>query len=217
MCSNPSQRVWLRGNLTNVSDCLTLSTVAGCGGSLTANQTRRSVQSGSRIRSGVDVDRRSLLSSIGLGSVVGIGSRAGPALVKDSKESSRSLVLTSPFLRSSCPPSSCPEVGSSSLLSGPLHDETGVPVGTFRATRVVLESGHNVDLKCLEQHVFEVEDGMLVGSGISTRQPSVVDTFCVGGGTGVFENSGGSYRLLQDDSRAGGDGSIQFTFQLTRG
>jgi hypothetical protein len=164
------------------------------------------------------MDRRSLLRIIGIGGAAGVGAVGigAPAANASGNNAARSLVLISPHLSSSTK-AAHPEVGSSSMLTGDITDETGAKLGQFHATRVVLESGPTTDLTHLDHHVFRLAGGSLFGSGVSTRSRSTVDRFAVTGGTGVYANARGTYQVRHDDWQMGGDGSCRFDLELTKG
>jgi hypothetical protein len=162
------------------------------------------------------VDRRSLLRIIGAGGVAGVGAVTMGAPSVSASPAARSFVLLSPRLHSSLR-ATHPEVGSSSMLTGDITDETGAKLGQFHATRVVLESGPTTELTHVDQHVFRLANGTLLGSGVSTRSRTVVDSFAVTGGTGVYANARGTYRVQHDDWHMGGDGSCRFDIDLTKG
>jgi len=153
---------------------------------------------------------------IGIGGAAGIGAVGIGMPAASGSSAPRSLVLLSPGLTSSLR-AAHPAVGSSSMLTGDVTDESGAKLGQFHATRVVLESGQVTELTHLDHHVFRLADGNLFGSGVSTRSRDIVDSFAVTGGTGAYATARGTYQMRHDDWQMGGDGSCRFDIDLTKG
>ena len=65
----------------------------------------------------------------------------------------------------------------------------------------------------MEQHLFVLADGQIVGVGSVGRDG--VGSFAVTGGTGRFDGASGSYTTTYEDDPVDGVGAASFTFQLT--
>ena len=161
--------------------------------------------------------RRSLLKAVGLGGLAGMSATGGAVTASGESSQPRSFVLCSPYLRSSAPPTSVPEVGSTSVIEGLLCSEAGAAIGRFHASRVVIQSGSAVEVEYFDQHMFHLEDGTLLGSGHATRTRHIGDEFAVSGGLGAFLHTSGSYRMYWDGTDSGGDGSVRFEIALNGG
>lgn len=97
---------------------------------------------------------------------------------------------------------------------GTLHGAEGREVGTFYSTAVVVDSPHGrTAATSLEQHRFELGDGVIVGSGLVGRLGEPAE-FAVIGGTGRYLGVAGSYSGVQWQYHLGGDGTASFVFDL---
>jgi hypothetical protein len=64
----------------------------------------------------------------------------------------------------------------------------------------------------MEQHVFTLPDGTLVGAGTADLEGR--GTFAVIGGSGTYADCHGSYTCDQRRSDLGGDGTAHFDFSI---
>ncbi len=104
--------------------------------------------------------------------------------------------------------------GDAVALRAVLLDESGAEVGTFRSVSSVLGTRlRGPALEHLEQHSFELADGLLVGSGL-VRAAGEVAEFAVTGGTRAYRLARGSYTALLSPRHLGGDGTARFVFEL---
>jgi hypothetical protein len=88
----------------------------------------------------------------------------------------------------------------------------GVPIGTFSATGVVVRSPFLGHPSTIEQHVFVLPHGTLIGSGHAIAGAG---TFAVTGGTGRYAGARGSYDATLSPHGLGGDGTAHFDFTFT--
>jgi hypothetical protein len=115
-------------------------------------------------------------------------------------------------------PGALPGRGDRLLVQGLLLDgPDGAEVGEFHGTLFGLSRpGHDGPggLATLEQHIFTLDGGSIMGSGIATRDLGLVDEFAVVGGTGRFTGARGTYLARQSHWEFGGDGTAEITFTL---
>lgn len=162
-------------------------------------------------------ERRRFLKTMGVGGLAGatavVGSRTAAAAAE-----TRSLVLACESLRSlNGRPGSNPPIGATFVATGDLASLAGDTAGEVHMVRTVVRSGLSVELTYSDQHVFDLHDGRITGSGLSTRRPDLIDGFAITGGTGRYEGVRGSYAMQYDDETMGGDGSVRFAFRFDEG
>ena len=105
--------------------------------------------------------------------------------------------------------------GERGTVYGDLVDHAGKPVGRFYGSRVAVQStlGGPTDADgSLELHTFRLEDGTLLGIGSTIAGENV---FAIAGGTGRYAGSRGTYVAEQRLRELGGDGTAEFTIDLT--
>jgi hypothetical protein len=121
-----------------------------------------------------------------------------------------------PLPGSALPPLVPPATGDRCVVAGIITSGDGDP-GTFHADVVRLhDQGQMPDggVACtLEQHLFTLPQGTLVGSGTSDADGR--GTFAVVGGTGAYATLRGTYTAEQQRSDLGGDGTARFAFDLS--
>jgi hypothetical protein len=104
--------------------------------------------------------------------------------------------------------------GDAVALDAVLLDAAGAEVGTFRSVASVLHTRlRGAALEHLEQHSFELADGLLLGSGI-VRAAGEPAEFAVTGGTRAYRFARGSYLAVLRPYHLGGDGTARFEFEL---
>ena len=90
------------------------------------------------------------------------------------------------------------------------EDET--KVGEFAATYAGMPKPATAGrLVSLEQHVFTLPGGSILGSGITAPGFETVDEFAVVGGTGKYAGARGTYVIQQSHLELGGDGTATIT------
>ncbi len=110
-------------------------------------------------------------------------------------------------------PGELPQPGEPVSLYGALEGDAG---GHFYSTSIFvgapLGDGPQA-ASYVESHHFNLEEGTIVGSG--TWHVAGTSRFAVIGGTGRYANASGSYEAVQRPLELGGDGTAEFTFNLT--
>jgi hypothetical protein len=166
--------------------------------------------------------RRGLLGRglVVLAGVVGIGAGAGAtklATRDDGTEAGRirlqgrNWILQTPDRR----PGERLVAGERGTVYGELVDTEGMTVGQFYGSRMAAQSGPGgaVDAdSSLELHTFRLEGGTLLGIGSMIAGESI---FAIAGGTGRFAGSRGTYIAEQRLLELGGDGTADFTIDLS--
>jgi hypothetical protein len=105
--------------------------------------------------------------------------------------------------------------GERMLGYGDLYDANGTPKGRFTATYFGLpQAATNGRLASLEQHVFTLPGGSIMGSGMTAPGFETEDEFAIVGGTGKYAGARGTYVLRQSPVEFGGDGTATITFRL---
>jgi hypothetical protein len=95
-----------------------------------------------------------------------------------------------------------------------LVDAEGQEIGSFYSTAVVVSSPKGQTAAAtLENHRFELRDGVIVGNGLAGRMGEPAE-FAVIGGTGRYLAARGSYAAVQRPYHLGGDGTASFVFSL---
>jgi hypothetical protein len=90
-----------------------------------------------------------------------------------------------------------------------------VKVGEFAATYFSLhQPSAGGRLASLEQHVFTLPGGSILGSGITSAGFATEDEFAIAGGTGRYAGARGTYVVRQSHLEFGGDGTAMITFRL---
>jgi hypothetical protein len=109
-----------------------------------------------------------------------------------------------------------PRTGERLTAYGELLDPTiSEPAGEFHAAILGTASpsdAGNFATGTLEYHTFKLAEGTLIGMGAAAPGEGV---FAVVGGTGRYSGASGSYTAQQRPYDLGGDGSAEFTFNLT--
>lgn len=167
--------------------------------------------------------RRGLLGRglVVLAGLVGIGAGAGATklAVQDDAEATagrirlqgRNWMLQTPDRR----PGERLVAGERGTVYGELVDAKGTKVGQFYGSRMAAQSspGGFVDAdSSLELHTFRLEGGTLLGIGSMIAGESI---FAIAGGTGRFAGSRGTYIAEQRLLELGGDGTADFTIDLS--
>jgi hypothetical protein len=105
--------------------------------------------------------------------------------------------------------------GDRMLGYGELYDTEGTPMGGFTATYIGLpQAAANGRLASVEQHVFTLPGGSLMGSGMTAPGFDTEDEFAIVGGTGKYAGARGTFVLRQSPLEFGGDGTATITFRL---
>lgn len=109
-----------------------------------------------------------------------------------------------------------PEGGDRMVAYGELFDAAGeARLGDFAATYFGLpEAVAGGRLASLEQHVFNLPGGAILGSGMTSAGAETQDEFAVVGGTGRYAGARGTYTVRQSHLEFGGDGTATITFRL---
>jgi hypothetical protein len=162
-------------------------------------------------------ERRRFLKTMGVGGLAGASVAVG-ARPASAASDTRSLLLHCDFLHGlTGRVGSNPRVGTTFVLTGSLTTHDGEDAGEVHVVRTVVRSGAGAELTSLDHHVFDLPDGRITGTGLSTRRPDLVDGFAVTGGTGEYEGVRGSYAMEHDDETMGGSGSVRFAFRFDEG
>lgn len=115
-------------------------------------------------------------------------------------------------------PGELPGQGDRMLTHGVLLDgPDGAEVGEFYGTVFGLHApGHEGPrgVASLEQHIFNLDGGSIMGTGTGTRDLSETDEFAIVGGLGRYAGLSGSYVARQRHWEFGGDGTAQFTLTI---
>lgn len=98
-----------------------------------------------------------------------------------------------------------PTAGDPVLPAGVIVDGRGREVGRFHAA--ALQSAEAFHL-----HTFELQEGTIHGIGPGTLDAG---SYAVVGGTGRFAGASGTYEARQFLRELGGDGTAEFTFNLS--
>ena len=153
-----------------------------------------------------------------LGGAIGLGAGAGAAMKATSGGDERTLTLRSPALRLHVPerrPGEAIRAGDRGTLHGELVDASGARIGAFHGARVAIESAVGAGAFAdgsMEQHTFQLEGGTLLGMGTFLGAESL---FTIVGGTGRYAGARGTYVATQRLRELGGDGTAEFTLNLT--
>jgi hypothetical protein len=105
--------------------------------------------------------------------------------------------------------------GERGTVYGELLDERGSPAGSFYGSRMAVQSelgGGNAADGSLEMHTFKLAGGTLLGIGSMIAGESI---FTITGGTGQYAGMRGTYVAQQRLRELGGDGTAEFTIDLT--
>jgi len=95
-----------------------------------------------------------------------------------------------------------------------LVDADGHEIGSFHSTAVVVSSPRGqTAVSALENHRFELRDGVIVGHGMAGRMGEPAE-FAVIGGTGRYLAARGTYAAVQRPYHLGGEGTASFAFSL---
>jgi hypothetical protein len=150
-----------------------------------------------------------LAGTVGIGGAGAAGAAA--AGTKTLTLYGRDFHLHSPGRR----PGAVPSKGDTATTYGELFDRAGgTKVGEFRAAFLALGApfGHGqLAADSLEQHVFMLEDGTIIGLGSATRGDGA---FAIVGGTGRFAGARGTYSARMRTRELGGNGSAEFRLDL---
>lgn len=98
-----------------------------------------------------------------------------------------------------------PAAGDPALPAGRIVDGRGRELGLFRAA--ALQSAEAFHL-----HTFELTEGTIHGIGSGALDAG---SYAVVGGTGRYAGASGTYEARQFLRELGGDGTAEFTFNLT--
>ena len=105
--------------------------------------------------------------------------------------------------------------GERGTVYGELLDLGGKQVGQFYGSRVAAQSSPGGPVgadSSLELHTFRLEGGTLLGIGSMIAGESI---FAIAGGTGRYAGSRGTYVAEQRLRELGGDGTAEFTIDLS--
>jgi hypothetical protein len=105
--------------------------------------------------------------------------------------------------------------GERGTVQGELLDAGGAVVGQFYGSRMAMQSdrgGSPVADASMELHTFRLADGTILGMGSTLGGESI---FTVTGGTGRYAGKRGTYVSHQRLRELGGDGTAEFTIDLT--
>jgi hypothetical protein len=156
-----------------------------------------------------------LAGALGAGGATSAGAIASPARAEASTVLSlygRNFHLRSPGRRAGAVPvEGEPGVAYGELLSG-----AGEKVGEFRGGFVALGLPFGAGAYApgsLEQHVFNLENGTIVGLGSATAGEG---TFAIVGGTGSYAGARGSYTAIMRPREHGGNSSAEFRLTVLR-
>jgi len=167
--------------------------------------------------------RRGLLGRglVVLAGVVGVGAGAGATklAIQDDADTAagrirlqgRNWILQTPDRR----PGERLVAGERGTVYGELVDDTGTKVGQFYGSRMAAQSSPEGAIDAdssLELHTFRLEGGTLLGIGSMIAGESI---FAIAGGTGRFAGSRGTYIAEQRLLELGGDGTADFTIDLS--
>jgi hypothetical protein len=109
------------------------------------------------------------------------------------------------------------EPGDRIVAPATVLDTEGGEVGLFYSSAVVIGSAKGqTAVATLEDHRFELGDGVIVGNGLAGH-PGEPAEFAVVGGTGRYLAARGSYTIVQRPYHLGGDGTASFAFDLLNG
>ncbi len=167
--------------------------------------------------------RRGLLGRglVVLAGFVGIGAGAGATklAIQDDADTAagrirlqgRNWILQTPDRR----PGERLVAGERGTVYGELVDPEGITVGQFYGSRMAAQSSPEGAIDAdssLELHTFRLEGGTLLGIGSMIAGESI---FAIAGGTGRFAGSRGTYIAEQRLLELGGDGTADFTIDLS--
>ncbi|OAI42996.1 hypothetical protein AYO38_11070 [bacterium SCGC AG-212-C10] len=173
------------------------------------------------------VPRRRLLkrSALLLGTAVGMGLVArGSGVVPDSpaKAGTLSMTLEGRDWRLTYPDRRkgiLPQPGERSASFGELFTAPdGEKRGEFYASSFTFGSpfGYSeVSASAMEMHHFNLADGTIVGMGTLGGFHDITSVHAIIGGTGRYEGASGSYTARQSPIEVGGDGTADFTFNIS--
>lgn len=164
--------------------------------------------------------RRGLLGRglVLLAGVVGLGAGAGATKLATRDDNpgrihlqGRNWILQTPDRR----PGERLVAGERGTVYGELVDVKGKQVGRFYGSRMAAQSspGGPIDAdSSLELHTFQLEGGTLLGIGSMIAGESI---FAIAGGTGRYAGTRGTYVAEQRLRELGGDGTAEFTIDLS--
>jgi hypothetical protein len=112
-------------------------------------------------------------------------------------------------------PGDLPIQGDQLTIFGELLDTRGNKVGEFYGTHAAALRPFGETpfaAGAVEMHTFNLEGGMLLGMGTSIDG---VGTYAIAGGTGRYAGVRGSYTATQRPLQLRGDGTAEFTLDLT--
>lgn len=120
-----------------------------------------------------------------------------------------------PRTRPGATDASAAAAGERSVVGGTIRTSRG-DTGTFHADVVRLhdrgQRPHGGVASTLEQHVFTLPGGTIVGTG--TADLAGRGTFAIVGGSGAYAGCHGSYTSEQRRTDLGGDGTARFEFSI---
>lgn len=105
-----------------------------------------------------------------------------------------------------------PVNGEMATLAGQLLDKHGKLIGYFRGTSAFVQ-GEFINASGatrVEQHVFTLPDGMLLGTGLGGKGKRV---FVITGGTGKYAHASGTYAITESFIELGG-GAVSLSFSV---
>ncbi|MBI4329092.1 MAG: hypothetical protein HY685_04410 [Chloroflexi bacterium] len=122
--------------------------------------------------------------------------------------------ISSPNLRNGA----LPARGEQVAMYGELLDERrATKLGEFYSSGLSLQAPFGPTpfaASIMEVHTFNLVDGTILGMG-SRAAKAGEDTYTVVGGSGRYAGARGVYTATQRPQELGGDGTAEFTFQLT--
>ena len=77
------------------------------------------------------------------------------------------------------------------------------------------EMTSDVAAAAMEMHHFNLADGTIVGMGTIGGFHDVTSVHAIIGGTGRYDGASGSYTARQSPVELGGDGTADFSFNIT--